>query len=111
MNEDDDILRASSPSPRSPVEETLANMSSRTIFDDPIYDPSSRLPRSPVEKTLQNMSSRTIFDEPYDPSPYMPIDIDKARETWDAWGTEKAAFWTGIQYTAPASCPQIPFRQ
>ena len=52
MNEDDDILRASSPSPRSPVEETLANM-----------------------------SSRTIFDEPYDPSPYMPIDIDKARET------------------------------
>ena len=107
MNEDDDILRASSPSPRSPVEETLANMSSRTIFDDPIYDPSSRLPRSPVEKTLQNMSSRTIFDEPYDPSPYMPIDIDKARETWDAWGTEKAAFWTGIQYTAPFNLGRI----
>jgi len=107
MNEDDDILRASSPSPRSPVEETLANMSSRTIFDEPIYDPSSRLPRSPVEKTLQNMSSRTIFDEPYDPSPYMPIDIDKARETWDAWGTEKAAFWTGIQYTAPFNLGRI----
>ena len=107
MNEDDDILRAFSPSPRSPVEETLANMSSRTIFDEPIYDPSSRLPRSPVEKTLQNMSSRTIFDEPYDPSPYMPIDIDKARETWDAWGTEKAAFWTGIQYTAPFNLGRI----
>ena len=106
MNEDDDILRASSPSPRSPVEETLANMSSRTIFDEP-YDPSSRLPRSPVEKTLQNMSRRTIFDEPYDPSPYMPIDIDKARETWDAWGTEKAAFWTGIQHTAPFNLGRI----
>ena len=78
MNEDDDILRASSPSPRSPVEETLANM-----------------------------SSRTIFDEPYDPSPYMPIDIDKARETWDAWGTEKAAFWTGIQHTAPFNLGRI----
>ena len=113
MNEDDDILRATSPFPRSPMEETLYNIpeNSLTIFDDPTYTP---FPRSPMEETLYNIPEHTknMFDDPnYDErvnylSAIIPRDVDKAREM-DAWGTEKAAFWTGIQHTAPFNLGRI----
>jgi hypothetical protein len=84
MNEDDDILRAFSPSPLSPMEETLNNTSenSITIFDDPTYNPS---PLSPMEETLNNTSenSITIFDpnyERYNSYGTAPIDVYKARD-------------------------------
>jgi len=84
MNEDDDILRATSPSPLSPMEETLNNTSenSITIFDDPTYNPS---PLSPMEETLNNTSenSITIFDpnyERYNSYGTAPIDVYKARD-------------------------------
>jgi len=113
MDEDDDILRATSPFPRSPMEETLYNIpeNSLTIFDDPTYTP---FPRSPMEETLYNIPEHTknMFDDPnYDErvnylSAIIPRDVDKAREM-DAWGTEKAAFWTGIQHTAPFNLGRI----
>ncbi len=97
MDEDDDILRATSPFPRSPMEETLDNIpeNSLTIFDDPTYTP---FPLSPMEETLYNIPEHTknMFDDPnYDErvnylSAIIPRDVDKAREM-DAWGTEKAA--------------------
>ena len=113
MDEDDDILRATSPFPRSPMEETLDNIpeNSLTIFDDPTYTP---FPLSPMEETLNNIPEHTknMFDDPnYDErvnylSGIIPRDVDKAREM-DAWGTEKAAFWTGIQHTAPFNLGRI----
>ena len=113
MDEDDDILRATSPFPRSPMEETLYNIpeNSLTIFDDPTYTP---FPRSPMEETLYNIPEHTknMFDDPnYDErvnylSAIIPRDVDKAREM-DAWGTEKAAFWAGIQHTAPFNLGRI----
>ena len=113
MDEDDDILRATSPFPRSPMEETLDNIpeNSLTIFDDPTYTP---FPLSPMEETLNNIPEHTknMFDDPnYDErvnylSAIIPRDVDKAREM-DAWGTEKAAFWTGIQHTAPFNLGRI----